>query len=96
MTFAQIQSALSAHKNEIIALGVEELYLFGSVLREENNLNSDVDILVKFRSGKKNFDNFMDLYFQLEEILNTKVDLLTEDSISDEFKNSIMAEVLHL
>ncbi|PJZ55722.1 nucleotidyltransferase [Leptospira barantonii] len=94
MTSSQVQQALSSYKEELVELGVEKLFLFGSVARKDNQETSDIDILVKFHSGKKNFDNFMNLSFRLEDILRTPVDLLTEDSLTGEMKGSILAEAL--
>ena len=37
--------------------GVEEIALFGSYARGEENEESDIDILVQFKEGYKTFDN---------------------------------------
>ncbi|MCG6147825.1 nucleotidyltransferase [Leptospira levettii] len=87
-----IQNSLKNHKVELESLGVESIHLFGSVARNEANQNSDIDFLVKFINGKKNFDNFMGLTFLLEDLFKVKVDLLTTDSISGSFKNSVESE----
>ncbi|PNV74030.1 nucleotidyltransferase family protein [Leptospira inadai] len=96
ITSSQIQEVLYSHKEELFKLGVQKLFLFGSIARRENTKDSDVDILVRFNSGQKNFDNFMDLSFRLEDILKVHVDLLTEDSISGSVRDSILAEAVDI
>lgn len=72
-----IQNSLKQYKQELDLLGVETIHIFGSVARNEANLNSDIDFLVKFKPGMKNFDNYINLTFLLENLFNVKVDLLT-------------------
>ena len=92
----QIQAILSDHKKELSALGVRELSLFGSVARGNNKINSDIDLLVKFEKGMKNFDNYINLSFKLEDLLESKVDLLTEESLTENFRNSILSEAISI
>ncbi|MCG6153118.1 nucleotidyltransferase family protein [Leptospira bandrabouensis] len=87
-----IQNSLKNYKKELDILGVETIHLFGSVARNEAKQNSDIDFLVKFKSGMKNFDNYINLTFLLEEIFKVKVDLLTTESISGSLKNSVESE----
>ena len=55
---------------------------FWLVVIGEEKERSDIDIIVEFEEGKKNFDNFMNLAFYLEELFGRKVGLLTPESIS--------------
>ena len=74
---------LSDHSKEIKLFGVKNLQLFGSFVKNTNiNAESDVDLMVEFEAGKKTYDNFIDLSFYLEEILDRKVELLTLQSLS--------------
>lgn len=91
-----IQSILHSHREELLHLGVSKLSIFGSVARGENHHDSDVDLLVQFQIGKKNFDNFMDLSFKLEDLLQVRIDLLTEDSLKENFKKSVLSEAIPL
>ena len=53
--------------------------MFGSVASGEAGEHSDVDILVEFEPEQKSFDNYMDLKFRLEELLEPRrVDLVLE------------------
>ena len=66
---------------------VEKLYAFGSVMTDDFSDNSDIDLLVKF--GEIPFEKYADNYFELhkifEEFFNRKVDLITENSLSDPY-----------
>lgn len=67
--------------------GVDKLYLFGSILGSSFNDNSDIDFLVKFKNIDllKYADNYFDLKFSLENLLNRPVDLLEEQSLKNPF-----------
>ena len=56
---------------------MESLRLFGSVARGEADADSDVDLLVSFRQTLT-FSGFMKLRIFLEDLLGTRVDLITE------------------
>ncbi|WCL51324.1 nucleotidyltransferase family protein [Leptospira sp. GIMC2001] len=87
-----IQDALKKYKFDIDSFGVESLHIFGSVARNDANFSSDLDVLVKFKPGKKNYDNFMNLTFLLEDVFSVKVDLITIESINGSFKESVEEE----
>ena len=57
---------------------VEKIYLFGSVLNSNLNNETDIDLLVKFKSIElsKYFDNYMDFKENLEKLFRRKVDLV--------------------
>jgi uncharacterized protein len=57
--------------------GAERIRLFGSVARDEEELGSDMDFIVKMKPEMRVFD-LVNLQDQLREILGCKVDLLTE------------------
>lgn len=61
---------------------IEELALFGSVLREDFNPNSDIDVLVSFAEDAK--ITFFDLDYleqKLSELFNRPVDIVTKRAI---------------
>ena len=61
---------------------IEEMALFGSVLRDDFDQESDVDILVAFQPqhGWSLFD-LMDLQFELETLFNRSVDILQKKEL---------------
>jgi uncharacterized protein len=88
-----ISEIISQNKAIFQSFGVKKLGLFGSMVRDENTENSDIDLLVEFQDGKKTFDNFMDLSFILEDLFDKKIDLVTPESLSDNLKAHIFPEV---
>jgi uncharacterized protein len=66
---------------------VKTMYVFGSVCTDKFNDKSDIDILISFKdiSIEKYTDNYFDLHYKLEELFNRKIDLLTENSLSNPY-----------
>ncbi|WP_203457583.1 nucleotidyltransferase family protein [Gloeothece citriformis] len=65
---------------------IRELSLFGSVLREDFNENSDIDLLVVFDSDVTNPMSLMDLVkiqYELEDLIQRKIDLIEKRSVID-------------
>ncbi|HOU46823.1 MAG TPA: nucleotidyltransferase domain-containing protein [Chitinophagales bacterium] len=64
---------------------VKTMYVFGSVLTNHFNANSDVDLLVKFNDFDltKYFINYTNLKESLENILHKKVDLIEEQTLKN-------------
>lgn len=57
--------------------GIEQLELFGSVLREDFGPDSDVDVLVRFREGESpGLDEYLDIQEGLEALFGRAVDVL--------------------
>ena len=74
---------------------VASLTLFGSVARDEAQLDSDVDILVEFNHPVGLF-HFIELQQHLEEILGCKVDLGTPRSLKPYIKDRVMHEAIRV
>ncbi|MBI3049224.1 MAG: nucleotidyltransferase domain-containing protein [Acidobacteria bacterium] len=92
LTREEVEKRLVASEREIRALGVRRLALFGSVLRDEARLDSDVDLLVQFSPGAKTFDHFLALFDLLEERLGHRVELVTTEALSPFIGPRILAE----
>jgi len=93
----RIQLILQEHKNYLVEkFGVSEIALFGSYARGEESKESDIDILVDFREGCKNFDNYMDLKFYLEELLGKEVDLVIKSAVKPRMKTFILEEIIYV
>ena len=86
-------SVIRENQEKIKKLGVKKLGLFGSFVRNEQNIGSDVDLLVEFEKGKKTFDNFIQLSFLLENLLQRSVELVTTESLSLYIRPHIIEEV---
>jgi len=89
-------SAVSIPQAEIAALcrrcHVERLALFGSVLRDDFQPTSDVDILVEFQPGKTPGLAFIDLQDALADLLGHRVDLNTPANLSPYFRHEVLKE----
>lgn len=48
---AKFLQIVNSQKDELRELGISRLGLFGSVQREEDTENSDLDVLVEFKPG---------------------------------------------
>jgi predicted nucleotidyltransferase len=93
----KIMEKLKKHLPEIkTRFKVKEIGIFGSQIRNESKRKSDVDILVEFEEGGETFDNYMDLKFFLEDIFQTKVDLVIKDTLREEIKEDILSEVKYV
>lgn len=65
--------------------------IFGSQVRGEATTTSDLDLIVEF-SGKKSLFDLVNLKLALEELLQSKVDVLTYNSIHPLIKDLILSE----
>jgi len=81
-TKAEVLERLRQQQGQLRALGVARLGLFGSFVRDEAGPDSDVDLLVDFAVGRKDFDGFFALLDFLEELLGRDVELLTRPGLS--------------
>jgi uncharacterized protein len=71
---------------------VKELYAFGSVLSDQFNQDSDIDLIVNFEPIDVSLyaDNYFDFKFSLQKVLNRPIDLLEEKAIKNPyFRQSI-------
>ena len=88
----EIFQTISRHHTELSLLGVSRIGLFGSAVREEMTPESDLDFLVEFRPGEKNYDRFFELAELLEQLFGRKVDLLTVESLTSLVRQRILGE----
>jgi hypothetical protein len=89
----RVLSLIQEHQEQVKALGVSRLGLFGSFVRGKQHEESDVDVLVEFEPGSKTFDNFIQLSFLLEELFGRRVELVTPESLSPYIGPHILREV---
>jgi len=94
MQKADILNKLKLSKSELNKFGVTSIGLFGSFVKNQSNNESDVDILIDFRSDLETFENYMNTCNYLEEILNgCKLDIVTEKGLSPYIGPYILKEV---
>ena len=61
---------------------VLKAYLFGSHVRNQSNIDSDIDILVELDYSQQIGLKYIKMQNELQEILKSKVDLLSNNAIS--------------
>jgi predicted nucleotidyltransferase len=71
---------------------IQRLSLFGSILRSDFRPDSDVDVLVEFELGHTPGLAFFAMQDELSELLGRNVDLHTAGSLSNYFRNQVLAE----
>lgn len=91
-----ITTLLEANRESISRFGAASLGLFGSFARDEANQQSDIDLIVEFRQGAKNYDNFINLAYYLEDLLGRRVELVTSTSLSKYLKPIIDNTIEHV
>lgn len=79
-SLTNIRHALDNHRETLLSrFGVRRIIIFGSYAREEQTSLSDVDIAVELERPLG--WEIVDLHDYLEEILNTRVDLVTIEAL---------------
>jgi predicted nucleotidyltransferase len=93
-TAQQIQEQLSNLKPTLIKrFSVSTIGLFGSYARNEQNEDSDIDIVVDF--SKPIGIEFVDLAEFLEKSLQAKVDLVSLNGIKPKYLSAIKSEIVY-
>ena len=73
--------------------GFETMLLFGSYVRNEAIVNSDIDIAVKVKNNLfKTWDNFLNAKEELQNLLGSEVDLIYLDSMNPLIKQEMEKE----
>ena len=77
--------------------GIVRAGIFGSYARGEQKKNSDVDILIEPPIDRKfSLLDLVGLEFELEKILNKKVDLLTYGGVNVYIKRNILNDEMKI
>jgi uncharacterized protein len=92
LTRQEALNRIEACTDEIRALGVVRLALFGSVRHDRARPDSDVDLLVQFEPGAKTFERFLTLAELLENQLGRRVELVTVEALSPYIGPRILAD----
>ena len=87
---------LREHEAELRQLGVQHLYLFGSMARGEAGEDSDVDLFFDYEKGKLGLFELMDVKEQTSRILGRKADIMTRDSLHKVLRARIEASALQV
>jgi predicted nucleotidyltransferase len=75
--------------------GARNVRVFGSTARGDREPNGDVDLLVEMEPGRSLLD-LVGLSQDLEELLGTQVDMLSDGGVSPHLRERIYAEAVAL
>lgn len=78
-------------KNFLKNMGAERISIFGSFVRGDDTLISDIDIIVKFEETKSLLE-LVKIERELSKLLERKVHLITEEAINPYLKNIVDKE----
>lgn len=87
---------IQTHLAELLALGARRIGVFGSFGRGEAHSDSDVDVYVEFDDAKRTYDNFFALHELLEKLLDRRVDLVTDKSLTETKARLILPTVRYV
>ena len=71
--------------------GARRVRVFGSVARRQDDAESDIDFLVDMEPGRSLFD-LGGLLVDLEKLLNSKVDVVTERGLKERIRDRVVHE----
>ena len=90
-----MDSLIEKHRQQILLLakenGVRNVRVFGSMVRDDANETSDLDLLVELEAGKSGFalGGFLE---DVTDLIQRKVDVVTEKSLHPAIHDKVMRE----
>lgn len=92
---SEVLARLSVDASTLRSIGLARCAVFGSFARDQAiHPESDVDLLVSFQPGRKDFDAFLELVDHLETILARRVDLVTTEGLSRHLAETVLGEAV--
>ena len=86
------------YKNQILEIAeichVEKIQVFGSVARGESKGDSDIDFLVSMKPNSGL--SICGIQWRLEELLNIKVDVVSDQHLHHRIREQILKEAVFL
>jgi predicted nucleotidyltransferase len=71
--------------------GASNIRVFGSIVRDEADEKSDIDLLVNIEPGRSLLDH-AGMHLELQKLLGHKVDVISERGLKDRFRKKVLAE----
>ncbi|HNT74602.1 MAG TPA: nucleotidyltransferase family protein [Anaerolineae bacterium] len=96
MTLSEIKQILRSHRSYLAEkYGVAEIGIFGSYVRNEQRVDSDVDILVELVSPPRiSLIGLVELEHYLSEIIGIKADVALKPNLRKRIGQRILSEVV--
>jgi uncharacterized protein len=96
MNRADVIRLLKRHEAELKKLGVEHLFLFGSVARDDAKDDSDIDLFFDHAKGKLGVYELMDVKERARKILGRRTDIMTRASLHPVLRERIEETALRV
>jgi predicted nucleotidyltransferase len=94
-----LNELLQEKREEILRIaskrGAKNIRVFGSVARGEADSESDIDLLVDLEPGRSLFD-LGGLLMDLQDLLDHKVDIVTERGLRERIRERVLREAVPL
>ena len=87
---------LKQHETELKRLGVKQLYMFGSMARNEARKDSDVDLFFDYDTGSLGIYELTDVKDFAAAILGRATDIMTRDSLHKVIRRDIEASAIRV
>lgn len=94
MTVEHVRAVLAEHRDELDAMGVASLELFGSVARGEGGPESDLDFLVTFNRPVSLWD-LSGIETTLSEWFGCAIDIGTASGLRPYLRERVLGEAVH-
>ena len=81
-----LENNLENLKSICLSLGVNRLYVFGSVVSNSFREDSDIDFLISFTDSlsiEQYTENYFALQYKLRDLFNREIDIVTERTLSN-------------
>ena len=95
----ELSNLLKAQRPAILQLaaqhGASNVRVFGSIARGEAGPESDVDLLVTLADDRSLLD-LVGLWQDLEDLLEHKVDVVTDGGLNERMRERVLAEAVAL
>ncbi len=85
---------LHRHQAELKGLGVDHLYLFGSMARDDATDESDIDLFFDHEKGSLGLFDLMDVQERASVILGHRADIMTRRSLHPRLRKRIEASAM--
>jgi len=96
LTSDAVISKLKSDKQILKSLHLSGIGLFGSTARGDNTEKSDLDFLVDYEDGFKDFRNLMKVADYLEENFGENIDIVTKESLSPYIYSCIIKDIKYV
>ena len=89
MTRAEALAKLRNHRDELYAMGIEHVAIFGSTARDEATHSSDLDLAITLRPDMRLGWDYGDLDVRVGALLGISVDLVSDPGRRPRLKAAI-------